>query len=135
MNSPLASTPSIASRTRGNSGSYCAFTSTSGIGRTARKSRSSPAQNQIGHDRHDSGDHRVIHKAEVMVERLVAFPKAPADTGERKTPDRRPDQRQDRVAPERHAEDAGRNGVERPNDGSQPPHQNREVAPTLEPAL
>src|SRR5688572_23946609 len=130
MNSPLASTPSIASRTRGNSGSYCAFTSTSGIGRTACKSRSSPAQDQI---RHDPGDHRVIHEAEVMVERLVAFPEAPADAGERKTPDRRPDQRQDRVAPERHAEDTGWNGVERPNDGSQPPHQNREVAPTLEP--
>ena len=39
MNSALASTPSIASRMRGRSGSYCAFTSTSGIGRTIRQSR------------------------------------------------------------------------------------------------
>src|SRR5439155_17797768 len=38
MNSPLSSTPRMRSSSSGISGSYCALTSTSGIGATARQS-------------------------------------------------------------------------------------------------
>src|SRR6266511_904927 len=98
MNSPLESTPSITSRMRGRSGSYCAFTSTSGIGGTIGKSRASAAKDQIHRESDDSGQDRVIHKAEVVVEGLVALAQPPADAGKCEAPERRADQRQDRVA-------------------------------------
>src|SRR5436190_4458387 len=105
MNSELASTPSIASRMRGSRGSYCAFTSTSGIGRTVRKSRGTesavnPEGQQHEHDQH----HDVLHVAEVVVEALVAAARGPADSGECEGPDRRPDRGQRHIASEPHLE-------------------------------
>src|SRR6266545_539129 len=59
MNSPLASTPSITSRMRGRSGSYCALTSTSGIGRTVSKSRRpNSAHYEIQEESQDPGRDR-----------------------------------------------------------------------------
>src|SRR6266540_813677 len=136
MNSPLTSTPSIASRRRGKSGSYCAFTSTSGIGRTASKSRRPPSPNDhIDHDRHNSRNRRVVDEPEVPVEGLVAPAGAPTHARERKTPDRRADQRQHGVAPEGHPEDAGRNGDERAHHGRHPPQEHGKLVPAVEPAL
>src|SRR5437899_7859321 len=107
MKSPLTSTPSIASRMRGRSGSYCAFTSTSGIGRTAGKSRRpSPTDGQVRGENEYGGDDRVLHEAEVVMEALVAPSGGVAGPGDRKAPHGRPDQGQDGVAPERHPEDA-----------------------------
>src|SRR4051812_20422950 len=135
MNSPLASTPSIASRMRGNNGSYWAFTSTSGIGRTISKSRLSPAPDQIAGQSEDESHHRVLDVAEVVVEALVASARAVPDTGERERPDRRADGGQDDVAPERHPEDPRRNRDERADHRSDPAQEHRKVVPAVEPLL
>src|SRR5215212_2103586 len=109
MNSPRCSTPSITSRMRGRSGSYCAFTSTRGIGRTASKSRLSAPQHQVGGQRDDGGGDRVLGIAEVVMETVIATSCAPTDTGEGERPERRADGGQGDVAPELHPEDPGRN--------------------------
>src|ERR671935_2820510 len=122
MNSPLASTASIASRRRGRSGAYWALTSTSGIGGTGRKSRSSPSQSQICGDDDHGDDDCVLHVAEVVVEVFVAPAGAPADACKRKGPDRRADGRQQRVRPERQAEDPrGERGERGSAGGATPP--------------
>src|SRR4051812_11981327 len=135
MNSPLASTPSIASRMRGKSGSYCAFTSTRGIRRTARKSRLSPLHDPIARQGEDQGDDCVLDVAEAVVEVLVAAPGSPARAGERERPDRRAERRQRDIAPELHAEDAGRNRDERPRERCHAAEQHGPVAPAVEPPL
>src|SRR5580765_2819718 len=136
MNSASASTPSIASRIRGRGGSYWAFTSTSGIGGTARKSRGTQSSvDPEGQDHQDCGDNDVLDVAEVVVEALVAPSSRPADARKREGPDRRADRRQDRVAPEAHLEDPGRNRDERADDGRDPSDQDREIIPAVEPAL
>src|SRR5438309_10649680 len=77
MNSPLSSTPSIASRMRGKSGSYCALTSTSGIGRTPAKSSSSPSSGYEKCDREqDECNDRVL---EAAPHALVVRSHGPAD--------------------------------------------------------
>src|SRR3954454_20502656 len=86
MKSALASTPSIASRMRGSSGSYCAFTSTSGIGRTPGKSRG-----EIEQAEGDSGDHEII---EVFADAVVVRPDRPADPGKAETEDGAADRRE-----------------------------------------
>src|SRR6267378_1704619 len=99
MNSPLTSTPSIASRIRGRSGSYCALTSTRGIGRTARKSRA-PADEEIGGKSDDGRYDRVLDETEVVVEPLVAPTGRPADPREREAPRRRAEEGQAGVGTE-----------------------------------
>src|SRR3954469_16188667 len=136
MNSALSSTPSIASRIRGRRGSYCAFTSTSGIGRTASKSRCTyPSIDPKNEQEEDSEDDEVLDVAEVVVEALVAASGGPADAGEREGPDRRPDRSEHDVAAERHLEDPGRDGDERADDRRDPAHQHREIVPPFEPTL
>src|SRR5256886_346340 len=136
MNSPLVSTPSIASRMRGSRGSYCAFTSTSGIGGTIRESRRPPpAHQQIGRETDDRGDDRVFHIAEVVVEPLVAPSEPVAHSREPEGPDRRADQRQHAVAPEAHPEDSRGDRDERPDHGRDAADQHREVIPAVEPTL
>src|SRR6266487_3898025 len=136
MNSPLVSTPSIASRIRGRNGSYCALTSTSGIGRTARKSRRpySP-HDQVRQERRDRGGHSVVGEAEVTVKTLVARAEPVAGSRERTGPDRRSDQRQHAVAPQGHPEDPGRDRDEGPDHGSETADQDREIVPAVEPTL
>src|SRR6476646_8323761 len=136
MNSAPASTPSIAWRIRGRSGSYCAFTSPSGIGGTVGKSRGTYLSvDPKGQEHQDYGDKGVLDVAEVVVEALVAPAGRPADARERERPDGRADRRQDRVAPEGHLEDPCRDRDERADDGRDPSDQDREVIPAVEPAL
>src|SRR6266516_6975936 len=136
MNVPLSSTPSIASRIRGRSGSYWALTSTSGIGRTAAKSRLSPPANYEKRCEHEnSGNRRIIRKSEIAVEGLVAAAEPPANRRNGKAPDGRPDQREHGVAPKPHAEDPGRNRAEGAHDRSQPADEHGKVVPAVEPPL
>src|SRR5262245_53917692 len=136
MKSAPSSTPSIASRIRGKSGSYCAFTSTSGIGSTAPKSRDTyPAVDQKRHQDQDCGDKRIFDEAEIVVEALVAASGGPAEPGEREGPERRADRRQHRVADERRLENPCRDRDERADHGSDTSHQDRQVLPALEPAF
>src|SRR3954462_16044046 len=94
MNSALSSTPSIASRIRGRRGSYGAFTATSGIGRTASKSRGTyPSVDPKNGQEEDGEDDDVLDVAEVVVETLVAGPGGPAEAVERAGPDHRADRR------------------------------------------
>src|SRR5262245_15408782 len=110
MKSALASTPSIASRMRGSSGSYCAFTSTSGIGRTVGKSRGPQSTvDPKRQEEEDYDDNGIFDVAEIMMEALVASAGGPANARERERPDRRADGGQHRIAPERHLEDTGGN--------------------------
>src|SRR6476661_7260284 len=136
MNAPLSRTPSIASRMRSKNGSYCALTSTRGIGRTAGESRRpSPADDQIRRQRQDRGGHGVVDEAEVAVEALVARPEPIPGSGKRKGPDRRTDQRPHAVTQQRHPEDSGGNRDEGPDHGRDPSDQDRKVTPAIEPAL
>src|SRR5689334_15926570 len=128
MKSALASTPSTASRIRGSSGSYCAFTSTSGIGRTVGKSRGTnstvdPESQQRDRDQDDDD----FDVAKIVVKSFVATPGSPADARKREGPDRRADRRQDGVAPKRHLEDSGRDRDERPDHGRDTPDEDGEV--------
>src|SRR5436190_17481049 len=136
MKSALASTPSIASRMRGSSGSYCAFTSTSGIGRTPGESRGTQAAVNPERQQHQhEGDDDVLDVAEVVMEALVAAPRRPADAREGECPDGRPDRGQDHVATERHLEDPCRDRDEGADHGRHTPDEHREVVPAVEPAL
>src|SRR3954471_1954643 len=136
MNSPLSSTPSIASRIRGRNGAYCAFTSTSGIGRTIGKSRRpSPTEDQIRREGDNHDQDRVVHEAEVAMEMLVAGAGAVAGAREGEGPDRRADESQDDVAPERHPEDPRGNRDERADDRRHAPEQHRPGVPAIEPAF
>src|SRR5215471_16646063 len=129
-------TPSIASRMRRNSGSYCAFTSTSGIGSTAPKSRDTyPPVDQKGQQDQDCSDKRIFDKAEIVMEALVAPSGGPADPGEREGPDRGADRRQHRVADERRLENPCGDRDERADHGSDAADQDRKVLPALEPAF
>src|SRR2546423_11532205 len=136
MNSPLSSTPSIASRMRGSSGPYWAFTSTSGTGGTVSKSRGlAPPDQEIRHEREHGRHRRIVGEAEVVMNGRVASPRGPADTREREAPDGGADQGQQRVAPERNAEDPGRNGDEGAHHGRHPADEHSQVVPAIEPAL
>src|SRR5512133_3208850 len=96
------------------SGAYCALTSTSGIRGTSLQSiGASPTQDQVGDREEKSCNDRNLDETEPVVEALVAGAERPADAGEREAPDRRADQRQHDVAPERNAEDAGGDRYER----------------------
>src|SRR5262249_59493628 len=133
MKSELSSTPSIAARMRGSSGSYCAFTSTSGIGRTAGESRGPQATVDPKRQQdQDCGDNGVLEVAEVVVEALVAASRGPADPGECERPNRRADGREQCVPRERRLEHSRRDGDERANDGSNTANEGGEVLPALE---
>src|SRR5689334_24718872 len=132
MKSAPASTPSIASRMRGKNGSYCAFTSTSGIGRTARKSRGPDAAIDPERQQNEDYDHNgVFHVAEIVMEALIAPPRGPADPGECERPDRGTDRREDRVPNEGRLEDPCGDGDERADDGGHAPDQDGEVVPAV----
>ena len=83
----------------------------------------------------DRGRDDVFDVAERVVEVLPASPAAYPAPGEREAPDRRAEERQDRVADERRLEDARRDRDERADDRRQPPEEDRPVLPALEPAL
>src|SRR6266480_1478536 len=127
MKSALASTPSIASRMRGSSGSYCAFTSTSGIGRTPGKSR-----DEIEQAEGDSGDHEVI---EVFADAVVVRPDRPADRGKAEAEDSAADRREAEEAEERHPADPRRDRDERADARRHKPRGHRHATKAVEPAL
>ena len=67
-----------------------------------------PRDEPPGHPRHHCDNARGDDEVCVAVDRLPAGPGRPADSGEEEAPDRRADQGQHRVAPERDVEDARR---------------------------
>src|SRR5215210_8850037 len=135
MNSPEASTSSKRSRSVSRSGAYCALTSTSGICTARKATRPASADQEIGNERDEDRGDRVVDVVELLVERLPARAERPADARERETPDRRPQKREDGVAPEGEAEDAGGNRDEGARDGRDPPDEDGRVAPPVEPVL
>jgi hypothetical protein len=70
-----------------------------------------------------------------VVEALVARAEPVARAGDREGPDRRSGERQRGVRREWHLEDAGGDRDERAHDGRDPPDQDADVAPAVEPAL
>src|SRR6266404_616515 len=115
MNSADASTSLKRASSSGISGAYCALTSTRGMVCTASTHFSclQPAEYQVRREEHDACKDGVLRVFEAMVEALVARAKAVADAGNRERPDRRADQRQERVRGERHPQRPGRDGDER----------------------
>src|SRR3954452_19433130 len=69
------------------------------------------------------------------MEMLVAGAGAVAGAREGEGPDRRADESQDDVAPERHPEDPRGNRDERADDRRHAPEQHRPVAPAVNPAF
>src|SRR6478609_3362016 len=121
MNCPDSSTSEKARSSFGISGAYCALTSTSGISGTLGECRgASVTQDQVARENEDSCNHEVLDVAEAVMEALVARAERPPDGGEREAPQRRADQRQHRVPPERDPEDAGRDRHERAHDRRDP---------------
>src|SRR5205823_5577250 len=135
MKTPASSTSARRSFSSGRSGAYCALTSTSGIGRTASESSRAPAQHEPCRGSDDGEPDRVVDEPEVAVEALPAPADRPADAGGREAPDRRANERQDRVRGEPHPEDARRDRDERADDGRDSPQEDSPVAPPVEPAL
>src|SRR5438270_5888741 len=135
MKTPASSTSARRSFSSGRSGAYCALTSTSGIGRTASESSRAPAQHEPCRGSDDGERDRVVDEPEVAVKALPASADRPPDAGEREAPDRRPEERRDRVRREPHPEDTGGDRDERANDGGDPPDEDGPVAPAVEPAL
>src|SRR5258708_2400966 len=108
MNSADARTSLKRASSSGISGAYCALTSTRGMVCTASLHFSclQPAEYQIrGEEQHPCND-GVLRVFEAMVEALVARAEAVTDAGDRECPDRRADQRQERVRGERHPQRA-----------------------------
>src|SRR5438309_11996805 len=132
MNSPLSSTPSIASRMRGKSGSYWALTSTSGIGRTPAKSSSSPSSGYEKCDREqDECNDRVVESASHAV---VVRSHGPADAGEPEAEDGTPDQCESEETSERHAAETGRDRDEGTDSGRHETDGHRHRPEAVEPA-
>src|SRR4051812_16010651 len=99
------------------------------------RSRAATTQEPIRDKRHNSCDDRDLDVAEVVVERLVAAAKGPADPGENHTPERVAEQGEDVVPPERHLEDPGRDRDERARDRGDAAEEDGPVVPPVEPPV
>src|SRR3954454_11502107 len=115
MKTPDSSTSSRRRRSSSRSGAYCAFTSTCGIAATRARILAClqpPAPHEARHDPERSDDDEDEHDDVDVVERPVepvpVRADRPADAGEGEAPEGRADERQQRVAREPVAEDAGR---------------------------
>src|SRR5918992_5466467 len=136
MNSDDSRTASNRLRSSSVSGPYCAATSTSGIFGTASHPRRAAMTPDPGNDHeHDRCGDDVFGVPEAVVEVLPARSGGPADPGERERPGDGPRDREQRVAAQRHAEDAGLDGDEGADHGCHPADCDRVVAEALEPAL
>src|SRR6266545_3777715 len=135
MKRPDSSTSPKRSFSSGMSGAYCALTSTSGVVGTGPQPVRAAAEEQPRRSQHDHGDHSVVNPTEILVYPPVAGSDTPAGAREGETPDRRSDQRQDRVPQERRAEDAGGDRDERPDDGREAAEKHGPVAAPVEPGL
>src|SRR5690348_7807570 len=69
------------------------------------------------------------------MEALVVAPEGVPDPRQRERPDRRADRCEPQVRPERHLENAGRDGDERAHDGRDPAEQDGPAVVPVEPAL
>src|SRR6476660_2328955 len=134
MNRPDSSTSPRRSFNAGIRGAYCALTSTSGILGTGALPEDVAVQ-EPGRGEADRDDDSVVHPTEILVYPSVAGSDTPAEAGEGEGPDRRAGEREDRVAAEGRAEDAGGDGDERADQRSHPPEEDGRVAPALEPLL
>src|SRR5204863_2440715 len=133
MNSPDSSTSRMRSSSSGISGSYCALTSTSGIGATATQSRGAQStDHEDDDDEHDACDDDVI---DVAANALIAGADGPTHAGEREAERAAADRRQYEEAHERHARDSGRNGDERAHDRRRESQDDGERSVPVEPAL
>ena len=83
----------------------------------------------------DRGRDDVLDVAERVVEVLPRLAGRVSGACEREAPDRRSEEREERVPDERGLEHAGRDGDERAHDGRQPAQEDGPVLPALEPAL
>src|SRR5215204_7129024 len=105
-------------------------------GITGRGAGPSPVAPDSGHDEQENrpGDD-VLRVPEAVVEVLPLGAGRPAGARERERPDHGAGDRQQRVAAERHAEDAGRDRDERPHDRGHPAERDRPVTEAVEPRL
>src|SRR4051794_9034159 len=128
MNAPDSGISANASFSCEASGAYCALTSTSGIRGTPLQSIGpSPPYDQVGDGDENSCNDGDFGVSELVVEALVARAQRPADARESEAPDRGTDQRQRHVAPERDAEDPGRDRYERAHDRRHAADEHRPV--------
>src|SRR4051794_41486837 len=129
MNVPESSTAAIRSWICGIRRSYWALTLTSGVSGTTGLESREPPEYQVQHEQRGSCQEREV---EGVVKALVVAAEGPADARESERPRRRARDRQQRVAAERHPEDAGRDRDERPDDGRHPAEQHGSIVVALE---
>src|SRR5262245_61805070 len=134
MNLPDSSTSPRRSFNSGISGAYCALTSTSGIIGTGT-SPEEVAEQEPGREQTDRDDDSVIDPTEILVYPPVTGSDTPPDACPGKAPDRRADEREDGVPPERRAEHPGGNRDERAHERGHTPDQHRCIPALVEPAL
>src|SRR5262249_39440028 len=132
MNSAESITARTRSSSSGISGAYCALTSTSGIGATARESRGPPTGGYVYNEGDEGGDHDVI---EVAPDGAVVRPDRVADPREPEAEDRAADRRQRDELGKRHPREARGNRHEGPDARSHEAHGHGDPAEAVEPAL
>src|SRR3954452_1786235 len=136
MKAPDSRIPANASFSCEVSGAYCALTSTSGIRGTPLQSIGPSAPyDQVGDADENSCNDHDFGVSELVVEALVARAERPADAREGEAPDRRADQRQGDVAPERDAEDPSGDRHEGAHDGGDAADEHGPVVVAVEPRL
>src|SRR5215211_1469278 len=130
MNTPESSTSAIRPWIWGIRRSYWALTSTRGVSTTGLESRGASSQYQVQHQQHGSCDERDVER---VVKTVVVASERPADAGERERPGGRARDREERVAPERHAEHPGRDRDERAHYGGDAAECDGPLVVALEP--
>src|SRR5882762_8439455 len=116
MNWPPSSTSRKRASSSGISGSYWEWTSTSGIVTAPHCSGLPQSIGEIRREHENACNDRVLRVLETVVEALVARAEPVACAGDRKGPDRRANQRVERVRSKRHLEDARGDRDERADD-------------------
>src|SRR6476646_3261245 len=135
MNSPYSRTSRKRASSRGWSGAYCEWTSTSGIVTAGHFSGGRQSIDEIRRQDENACQDSVFDVVEAVVEALVARAEPVAGAGDRKRPDRRADEGEEAVRNEAHPEDAGRDRDERAHERRQPADEHPDVPEAVEPAL
>src|SRR5690348_12390018 len=135
MNAPDSSTARKRASSSGISGSYCDWTSTSGIVTARHCSCPHPSEGEIRRAEHDTCHDRIFRVFEAVIEVLVARAERVADACDHERPDGGADRGVERVRREPHLEDARRDRDERAHERRHAPDEDAEVPPAPEPPL
>src|SRR5215211_102036 len=130
-------TSSIACRSSGSNGSYCAFVSASGIGcpGTTGKSSGAPAVDQIGNANDEQHEDHVVEPVERVVKVFPLRAECPPSAREGEAPEGRARDRQPGETAERHPRQPGGDRDERAHERHDAADEHEGVVEAVEPLL